>query len=197
MGTTTTKANATVPGLPKLRRPATKDHLMAKPPPWRIIGICEDMALANARLDARRTLDAAEATQVPGESEEDRAKRLAELRAEFEEAERAAEEASVQILAVSPGRKLKDALLTAHPATDEQKKEAAAEGGTAFYDVEKFPYELIAATVQVPAMSAEEWRNVTERWNSDEYVKLWLVIQEVNGTSHLVSVGKGSNGTLG
>lgn len=199
------RVNDTAPGLPKLTRPATLDHLRKKPRAERVVLICMEPELARAREEADRKLQTADfsLSRNGKTTHEERERVMEPLRAALKEAEAAAEEASVEVLVRSIGRVAFERLTQEHPPTEEdhaELKKVLGESAQAGFNFETFAPVLIAASTVVPEITAEEVAEITGDWTKAEFDRWWQAALEVNQNASTVSLGKSrtaSNGTGG
>lgn len=162
--------------LPKLRRPATLDHLRSKPRPWQIVEV-------NLDIDAMNDLARLEADEKANPKAVAAAKKKVDA-------------STKEILLVAMGSKAYDALLLAHTPTDKQVADAEAQGGQAAgYNIDTFPAALVSATAVEPKMTEAEVSGLFEDWTSGEVAKTWVAALGVNSRGDMVSLGKASSGT--
>lgn len=164
-------------------RPATFDHLKKKQPLERTVSIVLSDDAARSYEAASEALERARLLGQPThEHEESLAKARAALEAE-----------TVTMRFRSIGRKVYDALLLMHPATDEQKAEAAKDGTPELpYDIDTFAPALVAASCVEPRLSIEQVRELWDEWNSAEVAPCWVAAMEVNTQRRVVDLGKGN-----
>lgn len=95
--------------------------------------------------------------------------KVTEARARVDQARAAAREDGVEFVFRSIGRKAYDKIVTDHPPTDSNRKEAEAQGGdpkALQWNPYTFPQALVAAAIVHPKLSAEE---IEEMWDSDDW----------------------------
>lgn len=174
------KAQTKAPAGP---RPATFDHLKRKPPLERVVHVVLSDEAFRAHDEAANTLEQARLVGKPTAGlEEAVAKALAALEAE-----------TVTLRFRSIGRKAYDALLRQHPPTDEQKAEAQKEGTPEPpYDIDNFSVALVAASCVDPVLTVEQVRELTDEWNTAEFVPCWMAALEVNTQRRVADLGKAS-----
>lgn len=188
---------------PTLKRPATLDHLKAKPHPWKIVDICDDPEALRALATAEKALlDASMA--IPSDVlADEREARLATYRADVEQAKEAVEASTMQLLLGGIGRVHKRALLDEHPPRDEDHERVTEQGGVlgvkldkAEFNGDTYPPALIAASLIEPKLTAEQVAELTADWNDNEFMLVWFTALEVNADSAMVNP-KAGNGTRG
>lgn len=100
---------------------------------------------------------------------------------------------SVTLRFRSIGRRNYDALIGAHPATEQQKADAKATGaGEPPYDADTFAPALVAASCIEPVMTLDQVRELWDEWNTAEVLDLWVAALEVNTQRRVVDLGKDS-----
>lgn len=163
-------------------RPATLDDLLAREPRREVVPIHLKEAEFRAYEEAAK---AVALTDTP------------ETRKALEDAEAALAATTVTVTLQEIPRPDYDALISAHPATEEQDKlHRERVGIPAPYDTDNFPLALVAASAVEPAMSEEQVRSVWEAWPFHELSRLWQAALKVNSQSRNVAgFLAGSNGT--
>lgn len=188
------------------KRPATLEELLDKRPRTATVEVCLDED-AGMRLEkaTRRLLDPTL----------DAAARQAALD-EVEAAQADVAATSVTIVfgpaRLGPdhpkgpceGRKAYDALVDAHPPTDEQIEDAKTEAirlGQEFvppqFDVETFAPALMVACAREPELTPEAAQTIFDTWNNGEVTEVWEACLAVNLVSRKLSLGKGFGGMPG
>lgn len=152
-------------------RPATRDHLLSlkKPASKKVTLLLDPVAMED--YDAAR--------EALGEATSDN---RTEREKALEDAKAALAEASVTMRFQSIGRKKYDALIDAHPATDEQKADAKKQGVDEMpaYNIETFPPALIQASCADPELSEDDVQQIYDDWNNAEIFELFMAALEVN-----------------
>lgn len=140
------------------------DRLRAKQPRRITVGVFLDDNLAD-RLDAAvMALHDARRTQAPADD-------VAALEAAKDTAQAVLDDETMWFTFQAIGRNALARLTDAHPPTDEQVEEAAAEErGRPDYDPATFAPALLAAACIAPALTVEDFEGVyaSEAWNDDE-----------------------------
>lgn len=183
--------------LPKLKRPATHDHLEGKPPPWRIVDVCQDPEAADDLAKAELALDQAELAAKSKEATAEHAKAVEDARRAVESARAAFEAASHQMLFVAIGSRRYDELLTEHPQVTEDDEQPHANGQGETEKPVPFHVALVAASCRIPEMTVEQALYYSQKWNAAEFSLLYQAALGVNGQSRMVQLGKGSSWTRG
>ncbi len=203
-------------------RPATRDHLQKKKPLERLVPIILDDEAINELAAADGRLRAAQATydqwfaaardaqlkviatlplaekkafldelpDPPGAS--DRLAAVTAAKEAFETAEEAVREATFTVRFRSIGRKKYEALVDAHPPTDQDNIESMAENGQpAPYNGDTFGPALVAASAVEPEITLEEARGFWDDWNPSEVIDLFTGALICNTFRRSVSLGNG------
>ena len=199
--------------VPKLRRPATLDHLRSKPRSRRIVEVYLDpdalQAFNGAEAEVgKATLRAAESPKPPGAD-----KALTKARADRDAAKVDLDETVVEILLQGIGRKRFEELEQRFPPTAAQLDEWQEQVERADekyrhliarppHDQDRMGAALIAASAVEPKLSEDEVAQLLDDWGPIEGLKLKMVAFQVNNQAELVELGKGttsagSNGTRG
>lgn len=174
------------------RRPATFDHLKKKDKLRQVVSIPLDGDAVEAFDQATSNLERA---RLLGES--DSLEALQEL---VDRAKEAVEDTSVRMVFQSIGRKAYDALLMAHPPTEEQvaefqdenrQKDGSPGKGKPPYNIETFAPALIAASCVDPELTPEQVEELWDEWNSTELAELWMAALAVNTQRRVVHLGNG------
>lgn len=85
-----------------------------------------------------------------------------------------------------------DALLDAHPASEEQKKKAKKEASEEpVWNAETFVPALIAASCIEPKMTPGEVTELIDEWNQAEIMDLFMAALLVNTQKRIPALGKG------
>lgn len=180
-------------------RPATYDRLRKKQPLevrvqvyledepiQRLTRIRDD--LEKARTRHRVASDQLEASGTPVEPSAD----VARLEAQEAEAEEAVRGSIIEVVVRQMGRKRYDALVDAHPVTDEQKEAAKADGlEPGVWNGDTFPAALISASAAEPLMDPEEVQVLLDEWTTAECTELFTAALAVNTGRRTVDLGKG------
>lgn len=100
----------------------------------------------------------------------------------------------------SMGRKAYQALIEAHPPTNEQREQYRSEHGVdAPYDQEKFAPALVAACAYDEdgdlVWTEEEAQQIFDEWNSSEIVTLFQAAIACNSVRRVTDLGKASGST--
>jgi hypothetical protein len=197
------------------REPLTFDHLKSrKQPITHYVPVCLDNLAADRfhnaeaiflEMQAASEADLARASLGNGDVAAEQARQDA-IRAEYEDAKAAYEDATVQIVMRTIGRKAYERLVLEHPPTDEQKAQFKIDYGdeaTAPYDAEAFAPALVAACCVEPKMTVEEvtvlfegefddaGNEITPAWNMAEVMTLFGEALAVCNLSSVGAVGKG------
>lgn len=178
---------------------ATKDNLKKKKAPTRSVTLVLDPDVAEAWAEAESKLDAARSDLEQGFSAErqnavDRAEEeLEALRPEYDEA-------AVELVVKGIGRPAWNALADEYSPTDKQRREARKLYGPMAdqrYNPDTFPLALLAASLVEPEMTVEELNELfdSDGYNDAERNMLIAAAMEVNQTSRVMSLGKGSQKT--
>lgn len=208
-----TKTAKKEPYAPRLKKPATFDHLRKKEPMERTVDIVLNDRVTKEVEEAQQALSSArfELASLPTVSDEmldterkrvesDRAKAEAKV-TECEEALEAAREAlaedTVELRFRAIGRRAYDALLNEHPPTPAQEEEAKEAGNEIIYNEDTFPQALIAASCIEPQMTEEEVNVLWDEWNSTELGALFLAAMTVNTSRRVADLGNVFGGTRG
>lgn len=181
-----------------LKRPATLDHLK-KGRPVEVLQIVTDEEAAAELKRVQNDISALEVLESPVPTS---------LREERDALQEAVNASLVEIKLQSIGRKAYDALVKAHPATDEQNQEqrqeqikelmdkgktleqATALSTGAPYNVDTFAPALISACAIEPELTPEDVEELYDAWNLNEYLQLWMAAVRVNNTSQVGHWGK-------
>ena len=181
-------------------RPATYDRLRKKQPLELRIPVyleqepCERLEKLRGELDAARTRQRVVRPQLSssGDPQPVESDDVAHLEAEVAAAEEAVRESTVTMVMRQIGRKRYDALVDAHPATDEEKAEAAKAGREAPpYNVETFAPALVSASCAEPLMTVEQVQELFDEWSTGELNELFTAALAVNTGRRTVDLGKG------
>lgn len=177
-----TKSHANGRVTPKQHRPATLDDLYGREKRREPVPV-------HLSESAFRSYE--EAAQALAVSEDD------ETKAAHEAAAKALDDSTVWVTFEELPRPDYDALVTSHPATDEQDKDHRERFGyPAPYHMEEFPIALVAASAVEPTMSEDEVRRLWQTWPFTELNRLWSAALAVNSQPRQVtSLGKGWSGT--
>lgn len=171
------------------QRVASREDLLAKKPRTEVVTVVLDDDVALAYEQAAEHLKAA---RKNGHTPE----QVAALEKELGTLKAAVDEATVRLVFRSIGAKAYDALVDAHPATDEDHDEIRAILGStarAPYSGETFPPALIAASLAEPELPPEEVAAIWDTWNKEERTLLFNAALSVNSRARKVSdLGKGS-----
>ena len=185
-------------GYPTLKRPATLDHLRAKPRPYRIVEIHGDLDAVRDLAAAEKRLLEAQMAIPSGVDEAERERRLAEATAEVDRLKELVESSTRQVLMGGVGRVRKRALLDEHPPRESDHAKAKEQGAQAAeFNLDSYPVALIAASLIDPQVTEEELEEITAEWTDGEFMMLWFAALEVNAESSLVGSGKATSGTRG
>lgn len=188
-------------------RPVTLDHLRSKKKPHRqSITLALDPEIAEQFEEAQNNVRTARIRaegkgyepEVQSKIQED----LAAAEARLEELRPLMEEASIEFVFQSIGRKKYENLTLAHPPTSEQitrAKEYSTEEDVRkgedrlMYNPDSFPVALISACLASPKMSESEVREMWESddWTGTELMTLFFTAQAVNVRRAQVNLGKG------
>lgn len=180
-GRTTPKGGRSTNG-----RPATFDHLRAKEPLERTVTVVCSAQAAQAWEDASQAVETARLSGATVSTE------LVEA---AERARVGVEEASVTLRFRSIGRKAYDALVEAHPISDETKAKAESDGQPVPpYEPDTFAPALVAASCVEPEMTLDQVLEIWDAWNLAELLDLWAAALEVNTQRRVVSLGKAGYG---
>lgn len=171
------------------QRTATREQLLAKKPRTEVVTIVLDDEVAAAYEEAASHLEAARRNGHTPEQVTALEKELRKLRASVDEA-------TVRMVFRSIGAKAYDALVDAHPPTDEDHEEIRSVLGTtarAPYHGDSFAPALIGASLAEPVLSADEVQQIWDTWNREERTQLFNAALSVNSRARKVSdLGKGS-----
>lgn len=94
------------------------------------------------------------------------------------EAELAASEEAFTFEALSRGTARE--LVAEHPATEDQQKEAAAEGRRLQWNPDTYPPALIAASCITPRLTVEDAVEIWDGWSDGQVAQLWSGCLSVN-----------------
>ena len=198
----------------KLRRPATRDHLRAKPRAQRVVEVHLDADARQALTEAHEALGkvqlrAGGTPKPPGIDKE-----LKEAQAKVAAAQAAMDESTVQLVLRAVPRRRYEELEGKHPPTPEQIKEWEEQVANAderirhfmprpAHDPDGLAVALIAASaVMDPPLSEADVEGILEEWSMAEGAMLKTIAFNLNNHGELVELGKGgspsgSNGTSG
>lgn len=172
------------------------DHLRSKKKPVRkTVWIAGDSELADelSELEASLSRARTQAEIARPDRREAALQTVLDMEAEYEAKKAAVRESSIKFVMQGIRTKDYDDLIAAHPPTEEQLEKLKAQGETDVpFDVETFPYALIAATCVEPDVPKEDliaWLH-EDSWNRFEILTLFNAANEVNQTRRIINLGK-------
>lgn len=187
----------TEPWSPRLKKPATLDHLKKKEPLETSVPILLSDAPIEAVEAARSRVLRAEGNLAESPDDSGLQREMAAAQNDLDEALEAQNEEVVWCRFRSIGRKAYDRLIDEHPPTDKQKEEAAEAGNPAPYNGETFAPALVAASCVEPKMTVEDAKEIFEEWNQSESFSLFMAAMRVCTGRRVSDLGNGSGGTFG
>lgn len=169
------------------QRAASAEEILAKKPRTALFLVVLDDDLC---IEHDRRLDELNQARTNGHTPE----QVAELEAAVREAKHAIDDATVSMKLSAIGREAYDALVDAHPPTDEEIEDAKERGKPKpVYNADTFPIALIAASLVEPRMTEEQVAAIYAAWNTQEVADLFMTAMDVNSRARrLVELGKGS-----
>jgi len=165
---------------PRLKKPATFDHLRKKEPLQETV----EIVLSSEPVEALEQAQARLASAVD-EKEKKTAQRL------VNEARDAVYEVTYEVKFQALGRKGYDDLLAEYSPTDEQKEE---HGEDLIWNPDTFPQALVQKSCIQPLMTPEEVEVIFNEWNGPEISQLFYAALRVNTSRRVAEVGKDSGG---
>ena len=183
-------------------RPPTFDHLRKKQPLELRIPVyleqepVERLTKLQEDLEAARAHDRVVAEQMRQSTNTPvdlaPSQEVTRLVAEVDGAETAVRESTVTVVIRQIGRKRYDALIDAHPPTDDEKAEAVKAGlEPPPYNAETFAPALISASCAEPLMTVEQVQELFDEWSTGEINELFAAALAVNTGRRTVDLGKG------
>lgn len=177
---------------PRLRKPATRDHLLKRSRPRRVVPVVIDEDAHREYEDASDAYTILKAQELPETDPE-----LMAARERYEAAEEALNEATVEMVFEAIGRRDYENLLMEHPPSTEQEKQAKEAGEKVDYNIDTFPPALVAATCIEPKFSEEEAYELFEQSTGPECMVFFTAAMAVCGTTRVGDLGKGFGRMLG
>ncbi len=123
-----------------------------------------------------RSLEELERRKAKAERDDqkfNRAPQAPKLQKEIEEILTEIEESKVEFVFKDPGRKEFEALVDACPPTEEQKKEAKADGQSIGWNSETFVPGLLALASHEPELTLDEAQEIYDMWGRGEVEALF------------------------
>ena len=166
-----------------------------KRPVRRTVLIAGDNVLAEEVNALEEEVRRLRITELRRESDAERASLLEAKVDELESKKKELQDSSIKFVFQAIRRDRYDALVSEHPPSEAQRKEAEEAGETNLaFNPETFPVALIIACMVEPSEfdhdEMKEWLT-SENWNQSELLTLFQACLAVNTTSSLVSLGKG------
>jgi hypothetical protein len=169
---------------PTLKRPATLDHLDAKPKPWRIVTVCTSNDALDALADAQAALGQAHLAAERADASDADMDAVEKAQQALDKAQAAVDKATYELLFVSVGRRRYKELI--------DEFTVAKDDGEPEIDGDALNVALVAASCHSPELTREAVQRFSDEWNAQEFDRLMSATLEVNTGSRLVELGKAS-----